>query len=40
LQRPRSQTIPMFEVVTETVPSEGRMKWYLWGNKKSSVQGG
>jgi hypothetical protein len=40
LQRPRSQTIPMSEVVTEAVPTKGRMKWYLGGNKKSNMQGG
>jgi hypothetical protein len=40
LQRPRSQTIPMSEVVTESVPTEGRLKWYLWGNKKRVLQGG
>jgi hypothetical protein len=32
LQIPRTQTIPMSKVVTESVPKHGRMKWYLWGN--------
>ncbi|KAM0837596.1 hypothetical protein ACQ4PT_061541 [Festuca glaucescens] len=34
LQIPRSQTIPMSEVVIESVPKHGRMKWYLWGNEE------
>jgi hypothetical protein len=33
---PRSQTIPMPQVVTETVPPTGRMKWYLWGSKNQA----
>jgi hypothetical protein len=28
------QTIPMSDVVTEAVPKEGRLKWYLMGNNK------
>jgi hypothetical protein len=35
---PRSQTIPMSEVVTESVPRHGRLKWYLYGNEGGDGQ--
>lgn len=35
----RRQTIPMCDVVTEAVPKEGRLKWYLLGNNKGGGGG-
>jgi hypothetical protein len=34
------ETIPMTDVVTESVPKEGRLKWFLLGNEKRGQQGG
>jgi hypothetical protein len=30
----------MSDVVTESVPKEGRLKWFLLGNEKRGQQGG
>jgi hypothetical protein len=38
-QRQR-ETIRMSDVVTESVPKEGRLKWFLLGNEKRGQQGG
>jgi hypothetical protein len=34
------ETIRMSDVVTESVPKEGRLKWFLLGNEKRGQQGG
>jgi hypothetical protein len=35
----RRETIPMSDVVTQALPKEGRLKWYLLGNQNGGARG-